>query len=407
MTNLSPVLIAAVVTMALGTIGALIYWSRQSSTFRGYRGISGDARKIASLLKGEVFRDGEDLVISGDYQGIPAIVRFSNDENTPGMHLEARVTSALHLSMNPKQLPDNNAGKLLKLNSWLEQRFVGRSKTPADADMLLGQRRTMTILARLCCSSKTVLEVTPGKLDLVEMTIPSSPAGPVTDRLADIWELEQVLRLMPGADEIKITTIPRERSSWTLRAAIASGVVMAVLCVLAATREHTQPVLAATETGDINGIVRSDAALIPMADQWQLVNPSDIDSSFAEFLGGFGQKPSSRMVVDLDGSGHNNDVVYLLANKSGQRRLVVLEDHRVIFDTCFPTIAGVARVPSTAFPKIQWDESRNIRQQQQSAGDGVLMVRNADDPHSAVMLYMQKGALQSGAPTDYRGIGLD
>jgi len=37
-------------------------------------------------------------------------------------------------------------------------------------------------------------------------------------------------------------------------------------------------------------------------------------------------------------------------------------------------------------------------------GDGILMVRKAEDPQSSVLLFVQNGTLRSVAPADYRQV---
>ncbi len=402
MIGTSPVLFAGAVVLTFAVIGTLVLLVRNHRTFHGYREIAREAKAIASQLGGELFRDGDDLVVSGEYQSRPTLLRFSNSDNTPAMMLEVRVPSGLDLSLTPKQFPDNKVGSKVRLNNWLEQRFVARSKSPLDSELLLGQRGAMNMLVRLCCSQKTVIEIGPGKLQLFEMVVPPSLARHVLDHLADINDMARVMETLPGSDKIKIASIPRERSSWPFRAAVAAGVVVATLTVVGATRERTKPVTAAkVDSPTINGILKVDVSAIPMAEQWRVVEPSDLEPSFADFLRGVGVEPSYPINFDPDGTGATKGSAYLLTNDSGQKRIVLLQDHRMVFDTAFPNVAGMVRVPAASLNKVR------MAGKVQTAGDGLLFVRKADDPNSAVILYVVNGALQSAAPSDYRTINFE
>src|SRR5947209_62762 len=84
MVTLNPMLVFLAVVILL--VGVVIHLVRKSSTLRGYSDVAQDAERLQRALKGETFRDGTDLVISGSQDKFPAMVRFSYDENTPGLN---------------------------------------------------------------------------------------------------------------------------------------------------------------------------------------------------------------------------------------------------------------------------------------------------------------------------------
>ena len=403
MTNTSPVLIAVIVITAAATIGTLIYMVRSFRTFRGYRGIAAEVKRIAEKLDGELFRDGEDLVITGTYNLIPTVLRFSNNDSMPALTVEARIPAGMDLSLHPKHAIANKYGSNIRTSSWLEQRYVCRSKSPVEAELLLGQKGAMNSLVRLCCSQKTMIEVGPAKLQLCEMVLPSSLSRHLLAHLADISVLAELMQRLPGSNAVKVKSIPRERSSWAFRASVAAGVLIAAVSVMAAMRDRTQPVMAAGK-GEDNGIVLSDAAVIPFANQWHVAAPADFDPAFTDYFSPAGEKLNGHISFDSDGDGHPNGTAYLLTNQSGTKRLVILLNHRPVFDSSFAQLAGVARVLSPYYSTERWDETKTVRQK--ISGEAILMVRNADDASTGVVFYFRNGTLQSSAVPDFRKISL-
>ncbi len=404
MANISPLVIAAAVVVASVITGAMIFIFRNRRTFSGYSEIERDVKSLAERLDAELFRDGDDLVISGTYQKMPTIVRFSNSDNTPAVSIEARIPAAVQLTVTPKQLPDTAVGSKVKLPSRLDHKFTAKSKDPLEIEMLREPQSAVGVLTGLCCSQRTVLDITPGKLRLVEMIVPTSPLTHVINHLREIHDLSVAIQTLPGSETIKVMAIPRERSSWPLRAAIAMGVLIAAVSVMAATKDRSKPKPVAAAETTVHGMVPADAAVIPFAADWRTADSSEMQTAFVSWVSAFGLQASSRYEFATDDTGRPDGVAYLLANGNGAMRLVALVDHRVVFDSSFSHIAGAIRVPASAIPQIQWDTTKNVRQQ--NSGDGILLVRNADDPHSGVVLYLQDGTLRSASPVDYRSINL-
>src|SRR5438874_12128392 len=71
MGNLSQIQIAILVIAAVSLIGVIVSVIRKSSVFAGYADYQQDILKIARSLKAELFRDGEDLVVSGNHNKLP------------------------------------------------------------------------------------------------------------------------------------------------------------------------------------------------------------------------------------------------------------------------------------------------------------------------------------------------
>jgi hypothetical protein len=234
------------------------------------------------------------------------------------------------------------------------------------------------------------------------MEMPEELDRRVADHLEAIHEFSEVLAEMPGASDVKVMPLAREGSSLTLRLAVAACVIVMAISVIAATREHgIALVRAVSEPAPINGVPADDANFIEGMNQWRVVRPQEFGSKFAEWLRDGGRQPASRIEFRPVNDGLSRGVAYLLAREDGARRLVVLIDHKPIYDAAFSRLDGIALVPTTSFPKLKWGTPA-----QKPAGDAILVVRDAMDPHSSELLYFPDGTLFSGVPKDYTAIDM-
>jgi len=89
----NPIFTVVGIIGAVALLGYIISYFRASVNFSGYQEVAGDAQSVARAMKAEIFRDGDDLVISGNYGKLPAIVRFSYADNTPGLNISMKAPS--------------------------------------------------------------------------------------------------------------------------------------------------------------------------------------------------------------------------------------------------------------------------------------------------------------------------
>ncbi len=397
-----PMMIAGLVVAVMAVAGIVAAVLREMRLFDDFRDIAPGVKTIANQLRADVFRDFEDLVVSGMYKGIPTVIRFTKREHSPAMGLYVRIPSPCQFSIVPKRLAGKAQSAVSLKGRRLQSEFVAKAASAEPLEELLERDRNVKLLEALCCSTSTLLEVNTGRLELLEMEMPEELDRHVSDHLQAIHEFSEVLAEMPGASEVKVLPLVRQGSSLAVRLAVATCVVVMAISVIATTREHgIALVKAVSESAPVNGVPADDANEIDEMSRWRILKSNEFDGKFAEWLRDAGQQPAARVEFRPVSDGLSRGVAYLLTREDGARRLVVLVDHKPVYDTAFSRLDGIAMVPKTSFPKLKWGAPA-----QKTAGDAILMVRDAADPRSAELLFFPNGTLFSGVPKDYTGIDL-
>jgi hypothetical protein len=401
MGTLSPLQIALLIVGGLAAIGVIVTYLRTRMTYAGYEEIVPDVRRLRSALGGEVFRDGSDVVISGTWEKNPVVVRFSNQENTPGLNIRMPALASFQLSVTGAgtEVTEGPRTPVKTTDDMFDARFTTRSDQPMQARMLL-TRQVSGILQKLACSRNTYVAVAIGSIEHSELVIPSPAAPHVIDHLKSLSALAAALSTMPGADKVKILKIERERHVLA-RLAMAVGLLVAIGAVVAAIRVPS-PAPSGANDSMSSGILPINAAIIPDATGWHAARPADLDSSGVEMLRANGIEPSGRVPGDYSGSGSVQDVAYLLVNAAGQHRVVIIARHQNRYDVRFPTISMVARVPKGTMASIHWKDKppKNV------AGDGLLVVRQPDNPEAGVVVFLTEDGITSVTPANWRDVQL-
>jgi hypothetical protein len=110
-----------------------------------------------------------------------------------------------------------------------------------------------------------------------------------------------------------------------------------------------------------------------------------------------------RMPADFSGTGHGRDVAYFLIGPQGERRVVFLSEGVSRYDAIFPSLAAVAVIPKDELNRIEWVRGQGPTN---VSGDGLLVVRNGNDPASAMVLLLNGTQVISFAPANYQNIVL-
>lgn len=440
MTSMHPVVLALFILLVVGGVGFLIHVLRRGKTFAGYEELTGDAQQIAKSLSGEIFRDGNDLVISGNYRHMPAIVRFSYDENTPGLNLHVKAKATFTMSVVPKGERAAEGRVLVRTpDDMFDARFQTRTDHPTQAKMFVGGKVVMQQLQKVCCSSRTFFTITTGAMELSELTIPSPyPGHHVADHLESLAKLARALEDMPGAETIKVHKLEKERSN-IIRGAIVVGAIAAVVTVWAATRGPRGPIPVQELAGEIEnppaGIMPVEAALVRKVQEWRVATAEDFGPGVASWIRGNDLELSGRVPGDFSGGRNGRDVAFLLtpaeppqptaapapAPQPGAtpaaapppgatpvpaetRRVLLLVEGVNLYDAEYPAIVGIVRIPKDAIADIDW--GKNPPPEGTPDGDGLLIIRRRNDLTSGLVLFVNKKHIVSAVPLNYTQIRL-
>jgi hypothetical protein len=402
--------VAIVIFLALALAIAFAAYGRTMLTFRGYRDVAADARKIAAGLNdSDLFRDGSDLVVAGNYSKLPTIIRFSHHEHTPGLYIRMGAPATLTMNVTPRSAEADGRVLLRTGNDLFDLRFATRTDHPNQARMLLGGNAAVEAVAQLCCSSKTYLSMAVGSLELSELVIPPWAGQHVLDHLKAMAALAGALDEMPRAHEVKIREIRPERSALGLRLAIAGGIVIAIAAVTLEIRHNSRTAVSA-EAPPANdaerapaGILPADAPFIPGVQKYRVTRGDEFDPAGAAWLRGAGQPVNARITGDFSGTGRGNDVAYVLAAADGGRRVVMLVNGESRYDADYKYVGIAARVPKSQVDRIEWVG----KIPQEVDGDGLLITLKPDDTSAGLVLFSNANRIVSGVPVNYQTIRLD
>ena len=404
-----PLAIAFLVIVAVSVVGAVLMTFRGKSTFSGYEDLAPEARAIAkALTQSEVFRDGADLVVSGNFRKLPTIVRFSYDENTPGLNIHMKAPSNFTMSVVPKGARATEGRVMVRTpDEMFDARFTTRSDNPTQAKMFTGGKVVMQALQKVCCSSKTFFTVVPGAMEVSELTIPQPyTARHVSDHIDQLARLAQSLGEMPGSESMKIKAMQREGSSWLVRAAVVIGAVAAVVTVVAATQDYGKPqkIDFSRDASLPTGIMPADAQFMGNLDGWRLATAEDFQPAAIGWLRDNDKEPVGRIEGDFTGLGSGTDVVYFLVNVSnGNRRIAMVGHGTSYYDVNFPSIAAVGRLPKALANTVDWKAAPVGTPD----GDGLVIVTDGNDNTSGIVLFLSGGKIISGKPADYTRLRLE
>jgi hypothetical protein len=398
---MSPLITALFIVLAVGTVGAFAAFVRDRRRYSGYRDIMREAITFAKTVDGEVFRDANDLVISGEYQQMPLIVRFSHAENTPGLSIHLGAPTTFALAVVPRGQAGFDHMPLVRTpDDAFNMKFEARTDQPTQARMFLTAREAMPALIRLCRSSHHHVSIGRAAVEFSDLAYPTPE---VTRALPALLEsagnLLVALRQMPGSDEVAVE--PRQkRRDLILRTTIAVGVLAAIATLMITTHERQKPQQEVAAPLADSGIAPADADAIGTVAHWRVVTPSEYDPIGMAWLRDRGVAPDAHIALDVNGTGDANDSAYLLINDHGQKRAVLLMDGKVAYDARYQKIAAVARVPKSAMAGALPSGTPP------AAGDGLLLLRDAEDTKSGFLLFLNGDRIAAAPVADYRTISL-
>ena len=406
MITLNPALVLLAVVVLLA--GVIIHIIRKSSTLRGYSDVAGDAARIEKALKGETFRDGADLVVSGSQDKYPAMVRFSYDENTPGLNIRMAAPANFTLTISPKGAqgaPGEGRTLLRTGDDMFDARFNTKTDHMAQAKMFVGGKLVVALLQKLCCSSKTFVSISNGNIELSELVIPTPYTSThVIDHLQNMSKLALQLQAMPGAETVKVRAYEREGSSSIGKIAVAAVLLIGFGIFIAQARkpDHTITELKAQAGSDElpEGVLPLDATKLGALTGWRLITSDDFDPDTAAWARGQGVQAQGRVEGDFSGTNNPRDVTYILTD-SNVTRVAIIAGDQVVYDTRFPRVAVAAK-----FSKYNWNNTQWKTPPIGPSGDGILLVIKKGDPGSGMVLYWDGRRINSAVPENYARVNL-
>jgi hypothetical protein len=311
------------------------------------------------------------------------------------------------MSIVPKGARSTEGRVLVRTpDEMFDARFVTRSDNPTQAKMFTSGKTVMQARQKVCCSAKTFLTVTPGAVELSELTIPEPyTSRHITDHIGQMGQLARQLGEMPGSETMKVRAMQREGSSWLVRGAVAFGAIAAVVTVVAATQDFGKlPRIDAGQDATLPaGILPSDAQYMTKLQGWRLAEPSDFSGAATAWLRDNGKQPAGRITGDFTGQG-GGDAAYLLINdETGKRRVAIVGHGAAYFDVDFPQVAAIGHMSSRLIESTEWAAPLI----QPPDGDGLVIVFDASDPNSAIVLFLKDGRILSGKPADFQRVRLE
>ena len=403
MPTFSPLSLSIVIAGAVAIAGILVAARRRTATFADYESLMPDLRTLRRRLRGELDRDGPDVIVRGVLRHWPVLLRFSHAENTPGLQvrIEMPATFSLFLSSD-RYLGEHGRFPVRLGDQALDSRFQVRSDHPTEARLFTASDKNRALLRRLGHSRQVAISITPGLLEFTQQTIPMEyTARVVGEHLKSLAQLAAAMSEMPGADRIRVRQVRRQYSV-AARAAMIVGVVTAIATVVSATHDNETHAIAAAPAAQVPaGIDAADAARIPGLHAWRLATAADFDRQTTDWLAQNRQKP----VGTFDGNffGANDDSAYILTRDDTHAfRIVLLGRNDAHYDATYSTLAAVARLPQRDFALVNW----RTPPEGQPEGDGVVLMLSRDDPGTCVVLFSHAGRVTSAAPNDCRSLDL-
>lgn len=402
----TPILLVASGLFLIASTSVLIRYVYAWRKIAGYSELRRDVPAIESFLGGETYRAGNDLVITGNIHGYRTTLRFSRDENTPGVNLRMEAPATFDLMIVPKNSGISEGGeRILTGNGPFDANWIIRSNHSLEARMFLAGDTALTQIRNLCCSSNTLVSMERGAIELSEQTVPEgSPRRHLIAHLESMGVVAKQLSLMPGAGQVKTQRVVARRPTGKVFVTVIAAAAVCLGIAALASYQHTRTMNAATAGvgGSPQGISADEASYIPDLRGWRLAGSSDFDPSLVQWMHDSDVVPRGRLEGDFLGGGPGNDHAYLLMNAEGSHRLVMVIGNQVKFDQTFPTIALVAKIPKTAIRNIKIDTGSPAT----GNSDGILLVRDKSNLHSSLVLSLNGDSLVTAVPENYKATTL-
>src|ERR1019366_9415338 len=179
------------------------------------------------------------------------------------------------------------------------------------------------------------------------------------------------------------TGAAKPRGSRVFKWLILPVAAAALFTLWIATRKSGHAGSAVNENPSLTSVSVEDAGKIPVLERLRLTTEQDFDADAVSWLRSSGQLVGGRIPGLYFGAFESN--AYILVGKANERRVVILAGGELHYNAEYPVIATAARVPKELIQKISWADPSPP----DSDRDGLLIVRAADSPASAVVLFLR------------------
>ena len=142
-------------------------------------------------------------------------------------------------------------------------------------------------------------------------------------------------------------------------------------------------------------VAPEDASLISDSDNYRVARIDDFAQESVSWLSASGQQASGDIPGAYSAAGSSH--AYVLIGRDSTWRVLIVANGQVRCDARYRTLSVVARIPKNLIQKIAWSE----QPQAESEGDGLLVVRAADNPTSGVVLFLQGDQVVTGTPVNF------
>jgi hypothetical protein len=142
-------------------------------------------------------------------------------------------------------------------------------------------------------------------------------------------------------------------------------------------------------------VAPEDASLISDSDNYRLAATGDFAPDLITWLSMPGQQANGDIPGAYSAAGSSH--AYVLIGKDATWRVLIVANGQLRCDARYRTLAIVAHVPKNLIQTIDWSD----RPTAESEGDGLLIVRAANNPASGVVLFLQGDQVITGTPFNY------
>ena len=196
-------------------------------------------------------------------------------------------------------------------------------------------------------------------------------------------------------DETAAPPSPKRRRLLLFSTLAVLGLMTLGLIGMVISRGGSQPPAAVWIPASQQGLAPEDASLIPDSENYRMAATADFAPESVSWLGGSGQQASGDIPGAYSASGPSH--AYVLIGKDSTWRVIIVANGQLRCDARYQNLAIVARIPKNSIQKIDWSDRPPLKPE----GDGLLVIRAANNPASSVVLFLQGDQVETGTPFSY------